>query len=78
MPRMTILEKFRSRASSDPQRLVFPEGEDPRFVEAACRIAQAGIAYPVLLGSPHEVEALAKENDLTPSDVEIIDPGSTA
>ena len=78
MPRMTILEKFRSRASSNPQRLVFPEGEDPRVVEAACQIAQAGIAYPVLLGSPQELEKLAKENDLTLGDVEIIDPRSSA
>jgi len=75
---MTILEKLRSRARGNPQRLVFPEGQDPRIVEAACRIPQDGISYPSLLGVPAEIETLAQEKGLSLSDVEIIDPGSSA
>jgi len=75
---MTILEKFRARACEDPQRLVFPEGKDPRVVEAASRLARDGIARPILLGTRAEIEGLARENQLQLSDVEVIDPDSSA
>ena len=35
-----------------PQRLVLPEGEDPKIIRAAARIADEGIATPILLGRP--------------------------
>ncbi len=34
-----------------PKRIVFPEGDDPRVVAAAERLAREGLAEPILLGS---------------------------
>lgn len=75
---MTILEKFRIRASERPQRLVFPEGQDPRVVEAAGRIANEGIARPILLGPAEVIAELAHQRGLSLSEVETVDPGSSA
>lgn len=57
---MTILERIRERARACPQRLVFPEGEDPRVVEAALRLKEAGLAEPLLVGKEETVQDLAR------------------
>ena len=40
------------RARKLKKTIVFPEGTDPRVVEAAARLARDGIVKPVLLGAP--------------------------
>lgn len=71
---MTVLERFRERASKQPQRLVFPEGEDPRVVEAVAVMVRDGLARPVLLGPPVRVQAVASERGVKLDGVEVIDP----
>src|SRR5437588_828567 len=39
----------------DTQRIVFPEGEDPRILKAARVLADEGIAAPILLGDPDAI-----------------------
>src|SRR6266849_6760256 len=34
------------------KRIVFPEGADPRVIEAATRLASDGLMTPILLGAP--------------------------
>ena len=43
---MELLERFKSRARANPQRIVLVEGEDPRVIEAAGAIVAEGIAGP--------------------------------
>lgn len=63
------------RASSEPKRIVLPEGEEIRTIQAAIICAQKGIAEPVLLGNPEVISRLAASLSLTlPADLEIIDP----
>jgi len=40
-------------------RVVFPEGEDPRVVEAACRLRAAGVCEVHVIGRRAEIEPLA-------------------
>jgi len=42
----------RVRQAPGKQRIVFPEGGDPRVLEAAGRLAREGLADPVLIGQP--------------------------
>ena len=42
----------RARLAGGRKRIVFPEGSDPRVLEAAARLAQEGLAEPILLGEP--------------------------
>jgi phosphate acetyltransferase len=42
----------RVRQAGGRKRIVFPEGSDPRVLEAAGRLAREGLADPILLGKP--------------------------
>ncbi|WP_354622856.1 phosphate acetyltransferase [Psychromonas sp. MME2] len=57
------------------QRIVLPEGEEPRTIQAALICAQRGIAKPVLLGDPEEIQRVATQQGIVLTDeVEIINP----
>jgi malate dehydrogenase (oxaloacetate-decarboxylating)(NADP+) len=44
-----------NKARSDPKRVVFGEGEEPRIIRAAAAIEEEGIGHPILLGRPEIV-----------------------
>ena len=58
-------------------RIVLPEGADERIVAAARRIADEGLAQPVLLGAPQEIAAAATRAGVRIDDLERIDPGTS-
>lgn len=62
-------------ARKTSQRIVLPEGEEPRTIQAALICAQRGIATPVLLGNPQEINRIATQQGIVlTDDVEVIDP----
>ncbi len=66
-------------AKSNPQRIVLPEGDEPRTLKAADRIIGDGIAKIILLGQSDKILALAKENGLKNIErATIIDPQKSA
>ena len=71
---MTILEKIRSRAKENIQKIVFPEGDDPRIIQAAFHIKEEGLAEPILLGNPVEIKASAEKAGLGTPTFDIINP----
>ncbi|WP_417360840.1 phosphate acetyltransferase [Gallaecimonas pentaromativorans] len=65
------------KARRQRQRVLLPEGEDARVVEAAVKAAQLGIAQCLLLGNPARIRAVAQSHDVQLGhDVVIIDPDS--
>jgi malate dehydrogenase (oxaloacetate-decarboxylating)(NADP+) len=66
-----------NRAVNDPRRVVFPEGEEPKVIRAAQRIADEGIAEVILLGNPESIARIAKENAIPISDICIEDPATS-
>jgi phosphate acetyltransferase len=48
------------RSSADCKRIVLPEGEEPRTIQAAAICQQRGIAQCILLGDPEVVQQVAK------------------
>jgi malate dehydrogenase (oxaloacetate-decarboxylating)(NADP+) len=44
-----------NKARSDPKRVVFGEGEEPRIIRAAATVKEEGIGHPILLGRPEVV-----------------------
>lgn len=79
---MTLFEKLTANAKANPQRIVLPEGTEPRTLTAADRIIADGIAKIILIGDPVEILAMAKELKLThipqativnPADEDVID-----
>jgi phosphate acetyltransferase len=54
-----VMAGLRARARSAPQRVVFPEATEKNILHAARALVDEGLACPVLLGAPTEVEAMA-------------------
>src|SRR5258706_2280392 len=53
------------RARRSKKKIVFPEGSDPRVLNAAARLARQGILQPILI---------AKKPDSAPEGVTFVDP----
>jgi phosphate acetyltransferase len=70
---MSILERIRRKAASNPQHIVLPEGEEPRTAAAAARIAQERIARVTLLGNEEKVRAAAREAGADLGGIAILD-----
>jgi len=69
--------KISQLASANPQRIVLPEGNEPRTIEAAIICHQRSLAKPVLLGDSDEIQTVATSLGLEiPSGVEIVNPDS--
>ena len=47
------------RARKEPKRIVYPEGENPKILEAAAAVVADGIAVPILLGNEARIRAAA-------------------
>ncbi|HBY61714.1 MAG TPA: NADP-dependent malic enzyme [Solibacterales bacterium] len=63
------------KAQRRPQRVVFPEGEEPKVIRAAQILLDEKIAVPVLIGNPAKILAEIAELRLhSASDMEIVDP----
>ena len=62
------------RARQAQKRIVLPEGEEPRTVEAASICFKRGIGIPVLLGDPEEIRRVAVRQQVDVDGIEMIDP----
>ncbi|WP_286332558.1 phosphate acyltransferase, partial [Duncaniella freteri] len=52
---MGLFEKLTAKAKASRQRIVLPEGTEPRTLTAADRIIAEGIADIILIGDPKEI-----------------------
>jgi phosphate acetyltransferase len=71
---MTLAEKLKVRARVRLQRIVLPEGEDPRIVSAAAAIASEGFAKITLLGRKQIIGSVAADLHVALEGVAIEDP----
>lgn len=55
-------------------RIVFPEGEDPRVLGAAVRLAADGLVQAIVLGNPDKIQSLAAEKSWDLSKLTVRDP----
>lgn len=58
---MELFDKMTERAKASRQRIVLPEGTEPRTLTAADRIIEQNIADITLIGNPDEILKLADE-----------------
>jgi phosphate acetyltransferase len=79
---MGLFEKLTAKARANRQRIVLPEGTEPRTLSAADRILADGLAEIILIGDPAEIKRMAVELSLknidkativNPADEKIID-----
>jgi malate dehydrogenase (oxaloacetate-decarboxylating)(NADP+) len=72
-----IMRGIITRATNDPKRVVFPEGEEPKVLRAAQILADEGIARPVLLGRREVIERAAAEHGVPTDELEVVDIASS-
>ncbi|MCA6063943.1 phosphate acetyltransferase [Thalassolituus marinus] len=64
-----------AKARAAQKRIVLPEGEEPRTIEAAAICQQRGIAQCVLLGDPERIQQIAQAQEVElPEGLQIINP----
>lgn len=71
-----LIRVIGNKARRDPKRLVFAEADNQKVLKAASIIYDDGIAYPILLGDPVKINAIAEEHNIDLTDIPIIDSRS--
>jgi malate dehydrogenase (oxaloacetate-decarboxylating)(NADP+) len=71
-----LIRVIGNKAKRDPKRLVFAEADNQKVLKAASIIYDDGIAYPILLGDPVKINAIAAEHNIDLTDIPIIDSRS--
>lgn len=76
---MNLLQDIIARAAANKQRIVLPEGTEPRTLQAADQLIANGVVHVILLGNPDEIRQKAAELNLANiAKAEIIDPANHA
>ena len=72
---MKLFDRLTEIAKQTPQRIVLPEGTEPRTLKAADRILAEKIARIILIGDPVEIHRMAEDLGLTNiGDATIVNP----
>ena len=69
-----LIMGIRSKAQSNPKKLVFADATNYKVLKAAQSVQHEGIAIPILLGEKKVIEKLIVESKLDLCGVEIINP----
>ena len=72
--RREVVRLAMAKAAEAPKRIVFPEGEQSRVLRACRRVADEGIAQPVVLGDADEIRARLDELGYDHDFLQIVDP----
>jgi malate dehydrogenase (oxaloacetate-decarboxylating)(NADP+) len=72
-----VMRGLINRAISNPKRIVFPEGDEPKIIRAARICVEDGIAFPTLLGNREAIELRARAMNVSLEDIEIEDPATS-
>ena len=68
-----IIEKMQRH----PKRVVFPEGEEPRILQAARQFQALRLGAPIVLGNPAKIKLLAEDLKISLEGIRIIDPATS-
>ena len=75
---MSFLDEIKERARKSPRTIVFPEGDEPRTVQAAAILRAEGLVRPILLGMPEKIRKTAEETGADLAGITLIDPAEPA
>lgn len=73
-----LINAITTRAIEHPKRVAYPHADDLRIIRAARRVADDGIARPILLGDTSKIENLASTSDITLDGMEMVDSRSSS
>ncbi|MCM8712116.1 phosphate acyltransferase [Clostridium sp. SYSU_GA19001] len=70
---MSVLEQIYKKAKLNPQRVVFPEAENEKMMQAAYETGKEGYIVPILVGDAEALKVLSKERGYDNSVFQFID-----
>lgn len=73
---MNVMEKLRERVQKNKKKIVLPEGEDSRIVQAAGELIKLGYAEVIILGDKNKIREKSPEPELV-EEMEVINPESS-
>jgi phosphate acetyltransferase len=71
---MPLINTLIGKLQRHPKRFVFPEGSDPRILQAARQIITRRMGIPVLLGDRSQIKEVAQRLDLSLEGMRLIEP----
>ncbi len=71
---MDIVRCFKEKISGRGLSVVFPEGSDERIIWAARRLKDEGMAQPLVLGKPEEIDAAVEKAGVNLDGIQTINP----
>jgi phosphate acetyltransferase len=75
---MDLIARLKQRARTDPPKIVLPEGEDDRIIQAALVCSAEGYARPTLLGRERVIRRSAERLGGAENTLDILDIGASA
>lgn len=72
---MSLINRLSVRLQNHPKRVVYPEGADPRIIQAARQFANRGLGVPILLGERTLIKDTAARLDIQLDGVRLLEPG---
>jgi phosphate acetyltransferase len=71
---MDIISSFKEKVRGKNLSVVLPEGRDERIIQAARRLRDEGIAQPIVLGTPAQIEAAIEKAGVNLDGIKTINP----
>jgi len=75
---MSFLQSVYAKLRHHPKRIVFPDGNDLRVIQAARMFNDQGLGVAVLIGKRDEIQQLASANNVSLEKVAIVDPETSS
>lgn len=69
-----FINNLKRRVAKEQKKIVLPESDSRRILQAAERVQAEGFARPILIGRPQSIVEVASEYQIDMDGIEIIDP----
>lgn len=71
---MPLIQKLTEKLARHPKRIVFPEGSDPRIIQAARLFASRKLGVPILVGDRALIKSNARRLGISLDHIRLIEP----
>lgn len=71
---MSLISRLCARLQNHPKRIVFPEGADPRIIQAARQFVTKKLGVPILIGDRQRIKITAAQLNISLEGIRIIEP----
>ena len=74
---VSLLENLKEKLRRHPKRIVFPEGADPRIIQAARQFVTNQLGVPILLGDRRVIKENAMQLNINLDRIRLVEPSRT-